>query len=129
MITIDRTPAGLLLTPSGAAPVLIADAAILGPRPGDRRADAGTHAASGRAPRATPRPTRRPTGRALRRHADREEHDEHFARPHHPTPAARSPGARPPGHVARYLARAAVPSPMCRPGARCAPITPTARPS
>ena len=34
MITIDRTPAGLLLTPSGAAPVLIADAAIpsaLGP--------------------------------------------------------------------------------------------------
>jgi hypothetical protein len=34
MITIDRTPAGLLLTPSGAAPVLITDAAIpsaLGP--------------------------------------------------------------------------------------------------
>ena len=28
MITIDRTPAGLLLTPTGAAPVLITDAAI-----------------------------------------------------------------------------------------------------
>lgn len=34
MITIDRTPAGLLLTPTGAVPVLITDAAIptaLGP--------------------------------------------------------------------------------------------------
>lgn len=34
MITIDRMPAGLLLTPSGASPVLITDAAIataLGP--------------------------------------------------------------------------------------------------
>ena len=67
MITIDRTPAGLLLTPSGAAPVLIADAAILGPRPGDRRADVGHARRPGPHRGATPRPTRRPTGRALRR--------------------------------------------------------------